>query len=146
MRFVCFNNENDETSSKDPLHVIVCSNMMQFKIGAKRDHRLVKVIRESFPFCQFQDIDWLGNEESSQICQFSVRNIPSKDSAINGKLLACFQDNKSLFTFVIVREWPFLFYFYNIEHFTFLIVRDQLFSNWFVFFLTYLVVRLCKTK
>ena len=29
-------------------------------------------LRKSFSICQFQCIDWFGNEESLQICQFSV--------------------------------------------------------------------------
>ena len=146
MRFVWFNNENNGASSKDPLHVLVGSNMMQFKIDAKQDHCLVNATKEKL-FNSSVSVYWLIWEwrKLANLPIFSTL-LPSKDSAINGKLLACFQDSKSLFTFVIVREWPFLFYFYNIEHFTFLIVRDQLFSNWFVFFLTYLVVRLCKTK
>ena len=132
MRFVSFNNENNGASSKDPLHVLLDSNMLQFKIGAKQDHWVVNVwLKESFSICQFQYIDGFGNEENLQICQFSVCNIlPNKDSAIKGKLLIYFKDNKLLFTFLIDCKWfsLSLFSFKNLSWqltaITFVIVRD----------------------
>ena len=128
MRFVSFNNENNGASSKDPLHV-----MLQFKIGAKQDHWVVNVwLKESFSICQFQYIDGFGNEENLQICQFSVCNIllPNKHSAIKGKLLIYFQDNKMLFTLLIDCKWfsLSLFSFINLSWqltaITLVIVRD----------------------
>ena len=132
IRFVSFNNENNGASSKDPLHVLLDSNMLQFKIGAKQDHWVVNVwLKESFSICQFQYIDGFGNEENLQICQFSVCNIlPNKDSAIKGKLLIYFKDNKLLFTFLIDCKWfsLSLFSFKNLSWqltaITFMIVRD----------------------
>ena len=132
IRFVSFNNENNGASSKDPLHVLLDSNMLQFKIGAKQDHWVVNVwLKESFSICQFQYIDGFGNEENLQICQFSVCNIlPNKDSPIKGKLLIYFKDNKLLFTFLIDCKWfsLSLFSFKNLSWqltaITFVIVRD----------------------
>ena len=70
MSFVWFTNENNGASSKNPLHVLVGSNMMQFKIDAKQDQWLVNDTKESFQFASFSVLIDLVMKKACKFANF----------------------------------------------------------------------------